>query len=83
MACDAAPLVDGTAMGVNYGFDKVRFINPVPSGARIRGHFTLTALEEAPGQVTSHHSVSVEIEGADKPALAAEWITRGYFAANT
>ncbi|QIK41069.1 MaoC family dehydratase [Pontivivens nitratireducens] len=83
MAYDAVPLADGTVMGVNYGFDKVRFLTPVPAGARIRGHFTLDALEEEPGQVTSHHSVTVEIEDADHPALVAKWISRGYFTPDT
>lgn len=83
MAYDAVPLADGTVMGVNYGFDKVRFLTPVPSGARIRGHFTLETLDEQPQEITSHHSVSVEIEGGDRPALIAAWISRSYFAPNT
>lgn len=74
------PVLEGVAMGVNYGFDKVRFLSPVPADARIRGHFTLTALDESkPGFVTSYTSVEVEIDGEDKPALAADWIGRRYF----
>ncbi|WP_372610476.1 MaoC family dehydratase [Aquicoccus sp.] len=74
------PVLENVAMGVNYGFDKVRFLSPVPAGARIRGHFTLTALDESkPGFVTTHTSVEVEIEGEEKPALAADWIGRRYF----
>lgn len=80
MSYDAVPVAQDTAMGVNYGFDRVRFLSPVPAGARIRGQFTLDRMEETPQQVTSHHSVTVEIENSDKPALAAIWITRGYFA---
>ncbi|MEZ5716812.1 MAG: MaoC family dehydratase [Paracoccaceae bacterium] len=78
------PVIEGVAMGVNYGFDKVRFLSPVPAGARIRAHFTLTALDESkPGFVTSHTAVEIEIEGQDKPALAADWIGRRYFGEST
>lgn len=74
------PVLENIAMGVNYGFDKVRFLSPVPAGARIRAHFTLTELDESkPGFVTSYTHVEVEIEGHDKPALAADWIGRRYF----
>lgn len=80
MAVEALPKVGGTTMSVNYGFDRVRFLNPVPSGARIRGHFRLTEAEERKsGEVTLHHHVSVEIEGVERRALAADWLTRIYF----
>jgi acyl dehydratase len=62
-------------MTVNYGFDKVRFLSPVKSGKRIRGHFKLLALDEKrPGQWQQTVEVTVEIEGEDKSALIAEWI---------
>lgn len=62
-------------MSVNYGFDKVRFLSPVKSGKRVRGHFRLLELaEKRPGQWQQKVEVSVEIEGEDKPALLAEWI---------
>ena len=62
-------------MMVNYGFDKVRFLAPVKSGKRIRGHFKLQALvEKRPGQWQATLEVTVEIEGEEKPALLAEWI---------
>jgi acyl dehydratase len=62
-------------MSVNYGFDKLRFLSPVKSGKRIRGHFKLLALDEKrPGQWQQTVEVTVEIEGEDKPALIAEWI---------
>lgn len=65
----------GTLMGVNYGFDRVRFIQPVRSGARVRGRFVLAAFgEKKPGQMQFIHHVTVEIEGEDKPALTADWI---------
>jgi acyl dehydratase len=64
-------------MGVNYGFDRVRFVHPVRSGSRIRAAATLTAFEEiAPGQFQQTHDVTVAIEGVEKPALAATWLTR-------
>jgi acyl dehydratase len=62
-------------MSVNYGFNKVRFLSPVKSGKRIRGHFKLLELaEKKPGQWQQTVEVSVEIEGEEKPALLAEWI---------
>jgi acyl dehydratase len=69
----------GTArMGVNYGFNRLRFTAPVPAGSRLRGRFTLKALEEIEGGVQSTWAVVVEREGSDKPCLVAEWVTRRY-----
>ena len=71
------PAVEGVKMGVNYGGNKVRFLTPVPSGARVRGHFKLLALiEKRPGQWQRTVEFTVEIEGEDKPALIAEWISQ-------
>ena len=73
--------LEGLKMGVNYGFDKVRFITPVPSGSKVRGHFVLKSAEEKkPGQTQLTYEVTVEIEGMgpEKPALVAEWITRQF-----
>ena len=68
--------VSNAVMGVNYGFDKVRFINPVRVGSKIRGRATLLeATEKSPGQFLFKHNVVVEIDGVDKPALIAEWLT--------
>jgi len=62
-------------MGVNYGFDRVRFLAPVKSGKRVRGRFTLDSIEEkAPGQWLLRHTVTVEIEDEGKPALIAQWL---------
>ena len=62
-------------MGVNYGFEKVRFVNPVRSGKRIRGRFVLmSADQKIPGQWTFKYGVKVEIEGEEKPAIVAEWL---------
>ena len=62
-------------MTVNYGFGKVRFLSPVKSGKRIRGHFKqLEMVEKRPGQWQQTLEVTVEIEDEEKPALLAEWI---------
>jgi acyl dehydratase len=75
MAADVMLRPEGVKMGVNYGFDRVRFMAPVRSGKRVRGRFTLLRLEEKrPGQWQFVHNVTVEIEGEDKPALVADWI---------
>jgi acyl dehydratase len=75
MAADAMLVPQGLKMAVNYGFDRVRFLAPIRSGSRVRGRFTLDSLEEkAPGQWLLRHSVIVEIEGKDKPALSAQWL---------
>lgn len=69
-------VIDGVYMGVNYGFDKVRFISPVKVESKIRATATLVAAEEKkPGQFMLTTDVTVEIEGSDKPALKAQWIT--------
>jgi acyl dehydratase len=76
MAYSALPRIEGSAHGVNYGFDRVRFVRPVPSGSRVRGHFTLRALTQRSAQEWQlAYEVSVEIEGVEKPALAATWLT--------
>lgn len=77
MAKSDCPRVEGVKMGVNYGGNKVRFLAPVRSGKRVRGHFKLLELEEKrPGQWQQTLEFSVEIEGEDKPALMAEWISQ-------
>lgn len=75
MAYQAMPAVEGARMGVNYGFNKVRFMAPVKSGKRVRGRFVIKAIEAKDGKVQITQDVTVEIEGEDKPALAAEWIS--------
>ena len=75
MAAQAMLLPDGLKMAVNYGLDRVRFLAPVKSGERVRGRFVLDSVEEkAPGQILLRHTVTVEIEGEDKPALTAVWL---------
>ncbi len=73
------PRPEGIKMAVNYGGNKTRFIAPVRSGKRVRGHFKMLELEEKrPGQWQQTMEITIEIEGEDKPALMAEWITQ-YF----
>jgi len=77
MAKSDCPHVEGVKMGVNYGGNKVRFLAPVRSGKRVRGHFKLLELDEKrPGQWQQTLEFSVEIEGEDKPAVLAEWISQ-------
>jgi acyl dehydratase len=75
MGAETMLLPDATKMAINYGLDRVRFLAPVRSGKRVRGRFTLDSVEEkGPGQMLMRHSVTVEIEGEDKPALSAVWL---------
>lgn len=75
MSYQAAPVLQGVAMGVNYGFDKLRFLQPVRAGSKVRGRFKLMSAEEkGGGRWLIKNEVSVEIEGQDKPALIAEWL---------
>jgi acyl dehydratase len=77
MAKSDCPRVEGVKMGVNYGGNKVRFLAPVRSGKRVRGHFKLLELEEKrPGQWQQTLEFTVEIEGEEKPAVMAEWISQ-------
>jgi acyl dehydratase len=81
MSYEVMPVISGTTMGVNYGFDKLRFISPVRSGSRVRGRFTLAEVRlRKPKELQSRTNVTVEIEGEEKPALVADWIGLIYFA---
>ncbi len=68
--------VHNTSMGVNYGTDKTRFPAPVPVGSRIRGRAELTGADAVPGGVQARVTVTVEIEGGDRPACVVETISR-------
>jgi acyl dehydratase len=63
-------------MGINYGFNKVRFINPVKVGSRIRGRAVTSNVELKGNSLDIARNITVEIEGEEKPALVAEWVTR-------
>lgn len=72
-----APVVEGMRMGINYGGNSVRFLSPVRSGSWVRGRFKLLSFaEKRPGQWQETVAFTVEIEGAEKPALVAEWISQ-------
>jgi acyl dehydratase len=70
--------VRGISMGVNYGADRLRFPAPVPVGSRIRGGGELIEAEEVKGGVQAKIRVTVEIEGADRPACVVDTISRYY-----
>ena len=73
------PRLEGAAMGVNYGGDRVRFLTPVRSGSKVRGRFKpLSFDEKKPGQFQQTTQFTVEIEGHDKPALIADWISQTF-----
>lgn len=73
---ECVPLVEGAAMSINYGFDQVRFLSPVPSGSRVRARFLLKdSVWRSASQIQNRYAATVEIEGSDRPALAAEWLT--------
>lgn len=74
------PLDVGPArMGINYGLNKVRFPAPVPVGSRIRARLRLNAVTEVPGGLQLERTVTVEVEGNDKPAMVAESLVRVYY----
>ncbi|ETW96320.1 MAG: MaoC family dehydratase [Candidatus Entotheonella gemina] len=73
------PTVEGQKMGINYGFNKVRFPAPVPVGARIRSTRTLKSVEIKGGMIEVMNEVVVEVEGQDKPACVAESLARMVF----
>jgi acyl dehydratase len=76
-----APQIEGAMMGVNYGGEKVRFLSPVRSGSKVRGRFKLLSFnEKKPGQWQQSMEFTVEIEGQDKPALIAEWLSQVFVA---
>jgi len=75
MYYDALPDIAGAANSVNYGFDRLRFVSPVPAGAKVRARFILAEVDRSiPGRATLRHDVTVEIAGQVKPALVARWI---------
>ena len=70
---------ENTVMGINYGFDKVRFLSPVKVNSRVRARARLLDVQEKkPGQFLIKQEVSIEIEGGQTPALIAEWLTMAF-----
>jgi len=68
--------ITGARAGINIGFDRVRFVSPVPTGSLVRGRFALMRFEDLRGGVQLTWQVAVERRGDDRPALTAEWVTR-------
>ena len=76
LAYEALPALEGATMGINYGFDKIRFMAPVRAGAKVRAVFTLADADIRPsGRVLNTYDVTLEIENSLKPALTATWLT--------
>lgn len=74
------PRIPGLTMGVNYGFDRVRFVTAVKSGVRIRGTFTVVSVKEKNAtQFLEEMDVVVGIEGEEKPAVVARWLSMFFF----
>ncbi|NIB38023.1 MaoC family dehydratase [Pseudomaricurvus alkylphenolicus] len=68
-------VAEDAVMGLNYGFDKVRFLTPVKVNSRIRAHAEVTEVtQKSPGQFLIRYNISIEIEGEDTPALIADWL---------
>ena len=77
MAYQVCPTIEGVRFPLNYGFNRLRFVAPVPVGSRVRGRFVLKAVDVIDAsQRQIVYDASVEIDGAPKPALVAEWLTR-------
>lgn len=75
MTFDATPPLEGVVMGINYGFDRVRFLKPVRAGSKVRGRFKLLSAEDrGGGRWLLKHEVTVENDDDDNPALIAEWL---------
>jgi acyl dehydratase len=70
--------IDGIRMTINYGLNRVRFVSPVPAGARVRARFTLLQLDDEGDGARGVWNVTIERDGGDKPSLVAEWIVKYY-----
>lgn len=80
MNYNCTPTIRQQIFGMNYGFNRIRFISPVRSGARVRGRFMLDAMRyRGADMVMLTYGVTVEIEDDAKPALTAEWLTLAQF----
>lgn len=75
MSYEVLPKIEGETASLNYGFDRIRFVAPVPGNTRIRGHFTFDDVTARAGSgLMLRFGVRVEIEGTEKPALTADWL---------
>jgi acyl dehydratase len=68
--------IAGVQAGMNIGFDRVRFVSPVPAGSLLRAHFALAEFEDVRGGAQLTWVVTIERQGEMRPALTAEWLTR-------
>ncbi|BDC48528.1 nodulation protein NodN [Bryobacterales bacterium F-183] len=78
LMADAVPMEEPCKLSVNYGFNRLRFVSPVPAGSRIRVRAVLTSLKDLDAAVEFTWGITVEIEGREKPAVVAEWLSRRY-----
>ena len=76
----SAGRLEGVVMGMNYGFDKVRFVSPVKIGSKIRAASTVKSVEPKGGSIQVTKTYTIEVEGEEKPAVVADWVTRIFFA---
>ena len=75
----ALPEIEGVTRSINYGFDRIRFLSPVPSGSQIRGRFELLRAEvQRDAEVTLCCRATIEIRNHERPALVADWLVRYY-----
>ena len=78
---DCFDMLPGQVMGINYGFNKLRFLSPVRAGARLRGRFTLKSVTaRSATELLRENALTVEIEGQKTPALVADWLGLAVFA---
>lgn len=80
---DCFGMLPGQVMGINYGFNKLRFLSPVKAGSRLRGRFvSKTITKRNPTEMLRENILTIEIEGSKTPALVAEWLGLAIFAAD-
>ena len=80
-AYEVLPAQPGQAMGINYGFNKLRFLNPVVTGDRVRARFKLNSVErKGDNRLLRELEMTIEIDGKDTPALVADWLGMAVFA---
>ena len=79
-AYQALGALPGQTMGINYGFDKLRFLSPVKAGSRVRGRFVLKAVRKrSETELLRTNTMTIEIEGQETPALVADWLGLAIF----
>lgn len=79
-AYDCLPSYDGQVMGINYGFNKIRFLSPVKAGSRLRGRFVLRDVKKrSDKELQREVGLTIEIDGQSSPALVAEWLSLSIF----